>query len=156
MSKIIEAVERRIEPFLTENGIELYFTEYVKEGRDRILRVYIDKEGGVSSDDCAFVSQYISNELDRNDPIEDSYLLEVSSPGIERELRKDAHFEKNIGRTIKLSLFAAYEGSKSYEGELISYSDLVVRIRTGNGDKVVEIPRDKVSKARIVFRYNEI
>lgn len=152
MSKIIDSVEKWLEPLLAEHGMELYFAEYVKEGRDRVLRVYIDKEGGVSSDDCAIASNFISNELDKNDPIEDSYLLEVSSPGIERELRKDAHFEKNIGKTIKLSLFTAFEGSKSYEGELIAYSSESIRLRQKTTE--VEIPRDKVSKARIVFHYN--
>lgn len=152
MSKIIDSVEKWIEPFLNEHGMELYFTEYVKEGKDRVLRVYIDKEGGVSSDDCAFVSGYISTELDKQDPIEDPYLLEVSSPGIERELRKDKHFSESIGKTVKLSLFTAYEGSKSYEGELISYTERGIKIRQNNTE--AEIPRDKVSKARIVFQYN--
>lgn len=152
MSKIIDSVEKWLEPLLAEHGMELYFAEYVKEGRDRVLRVYIDKEGGVSSDDCAFASNFISNELDNRDPIEDSYLLEVSSPGIERELRKDIHFEKSIGKTIKLSLFAAFEGAKSYEGELIAYSEESIRLKRNTTE--VEIPRDKVSKARIVFDYN--
>lgn len=133
--------------------MELYFSEYVKEGRDRILRIYIDKEGGVTSDDCAFVSSYLAGELDRDDPIEEPYLLEVSSPGIERELRYDRHYLASIGKTVKVSLFTAFEGAKTYEGELVSFGEDSIRLMV-SGRGQTDIPKEKISKVRIVFKYN--
>ena len=89
--KVTDLVEEIAAPFLEENGLELYHTEFLKEGRDWFLRVYIDKKEGqeeeyVSTDDCEKVSRFLSDELDRIDPIEQNYYLEVSSPGLDREL----------------------------------------------------------------------
>lgn len=152
MSKIAENIEAGIAPVIEKLGFELYFLEYVKEGKDKILRVTIDKEGGVSSDDCASVSQKIAEILDRDDPVPEPYLLEVCSPGIERVLRKESHFLKHIGETVKVSLFAAYEGAKTYEGILEAYEK--ERLVISCAGKSVAIPTDLISKVRIVFHFN--
>lgn len=151
MSKIVEIAESLLTPFLAENGMELYFAEYVKEGKDRVLRIVIDKDGGVSSDDCAFVSNFAAAKLDELDPIPDAYLLEVSSPGIERELRKQSHYDANIGKKVRIMLFKVYEGSKSYEGELLRRDNEHIVIK--NGVSEVKIPSELVSKARLVFNF---
>lgn len=151
MSKITEKIQTWLEPFLTQHHLELYYLEYVKEGKDRVLRVTLDKDGGVSSDDCAFVSGFISEQLDRDDPIQEPYVLEVTSPGIERELRTDAHLSRSIGKTVKISLFRAWEGSKSYEGELEGFSAEVMSVRVR--DRIVEIPRSAISRVNIVFHF---
>ncbi len=151
MSKIVEIAESILEPFLKERGFELYFAEYVKEGRDKVLRIVIDKEGGVDSDDCAEVSRHISSALDEIDPIPDAYLLEVSSPGIERELRKQQHFDRNLGKRVNAALFKAFEGRKSYEGMLVEKNDKELTINTD--ERVVKIPAELVSRVKLVFNF---
>lgn len=102
-------------------GIDIYDVEYVKEAGEFYLRIYIDKPGGVTIDDCETVSRALSDELDKSDPIQDAYILEVSSPGLGRKLKKDRHFEKSLGEKVEVKLFEAVDGSKEYIGILKSY-----------------------------------
>ncbi|MCR5432671.1 MAG: ribosome maturation factor RimP [Lachnospiraceae bacterium] len=125
-------------------GLELVDVEYVKEGGEYYLRIYIDKEGGVKIDDCEAASRKISDLLDEADPISDAYILEVSSPGLFRVLKKDKDFERNIGKTVLAKLFKAADGEKQLRGELEGFdaTELTIKI----GDKSISIPRDNVAK----------
>lgn len=100
-----ERFEKILMPILSEHEFELYDTEYVKEGSDYFLRAYIDKPGGITIDDCETVSRALSTKLDEEDFIEDAYILEVSSPGLGRQLKKDRHFQKSIGEEVEIKLF---------------------------------------------------
>ena len=100
-----ERFEAMLMPVLDKNGFELYDTEYVKEGSDYFLRAYIDKPGGITIDDCETVSRAMSAKLDDEDFIPEAYILEVSSPGLGRQLKKDRHFQKSIGEEVEIKLF---------------------------------------------------
>ncbi|MBR4543744.1 MAG: ribosome maturation factor RimP [Lachnospiraceae bacterium] len=102
-------------------NIDIYDVEYVKEAGEFYLRVYIDKPGGVTIDDCETVSRAFSDKIDEADPIPDAYILEVSSPGLGRKLKKDRHFEKSLGEKVEIKLFEAMDGSKEFTGVLKSY-----------------------------------
>ena len=122
-SKIADTVREMLSGYLPELGLALYDCAFQKEGQDYYLRVYIDRTDGnyVGTDDCEKVSRALSDELDKSDPIRDAYILEVSSPGLGRKLKKDRHFEKSIGEKVEVKLFEAADGSKEYTGILKSY-----------------------------------
>lgn len=123
---ITEIIEEISAEFLAQNGLELYNSEFVKEGRDWFLRVYIDKTQEaqyVSTDDCEKVSRFLSAELDRIDPIEQNYYLEVSSPGMDRALLKDKDFVRFAGEIVDISLYKAVDGQKAYQGRLVGIED---------------------------------
>ena len=107
-----------IQPVVEANGVELFDVDYVKEGSDWYLRVYIDKEGGVTIDDCQNVSRAFNEILDRENYIDDQYIFEVSSPGLTRPLKKEKDYEKSIGRMIEIKLFSPVDKSKEYSGVL--------------------------------------
>ena len=107
-----EKVEQLLLPITQEYGVSIYDVEYVKEGADYYLRAYIDKEGGVTIDDCENVSRKLSDALDKDDFIAQAYILEVSSPGLGRTLKKDRHLEQSIGKDVELKLFEAIDGTK--------------------------------------------
>lgn len=138
--------------FLGEHALELFNIEFVKEGRDRYLRVYIDKpeESGeyVSIDDCELVSRYLSDRLDEMDLIEENYFLEVSSPGLDRPLLKESDYVRYAGRIVDISLYKAVDGKKQISGELISLRDGVVTVEDETG-KTVEIPLNQISKTKL-------
>lgn len=125
--------EALLEPIVQQNGVEIYDVEYVKEGSDYYLRAYIDKPEGVNILDCEAVSRALSDALDREDFIEDAYILEVSSPGLGRTLKKDRHLEKSIGKDVEIKLFKALDGVKEFEGNLKSFNEkeLVITSETG-------------------------
>lgn len=122
-----------MEPILSEFGFELWDVEFVKEGPERYLRAYIDKEGGITIDDCVDVSRRLSDALDADDFIEDEYILEVSSPGLGRQLKKDKELQRSIGRSVDLKLYKALEGTKEYSGELAAFDNETVTIETTEG-----------------------
>ena len=122
-----------MEPILSEFGFELWDVEFVKEGPERYLRAYIDKEGGITIDDCVDVSRCLSDALDADDFIEDEYILEVSSPGLGRQLKKDKELQRSIGRSVDLKLYKALEGTKEYSGELAAFDNETVTIETTEG-----------------------
>jgi len=127
-----ELVEQKTEallrPIVEKNGFETVDVEYVKEGSDLVLRVYIDKPGGIRIDDCETVSRALSDALDEADFMEDAYLLEVSSPGLLRPFKKDKDFSRNLGNEVELHLFKAQDGEKDYIGTLKSFDAETVTI----------------------------
>ncbi|TFJ94694.1 ribosome maturation factor RimP [Lentibacillus salicampi] len=150
-SEIVKTTEELIEPILQEKGLELVDIEYVKEGKNWFLRVYIDKEGGVDIDECGTVSEQLGEKLDKNDPVKGAYFLEVSSPGVERPLKSKADFEKNIGSRVHLKLYEPINGEKEYEGTLVAFTDekAIIAYKWKTRDKQEEIPYGKIAKARL-------
>ena len=128
--------EALIKPVLDENAFELCDMEYVKEAGSFYLRAYIDKEGGITIYDCELVSRAFSELLDKEDFIEDSYILEVSSPGLLRPLKKDRDFERKLGEKIELKTYAMTDGKKDFEGILKAFDRDFVTITTDDGDRV--------------------
>ncbi|MCR5501865.1 MAG: ribosome maturation factor RimP [Lachnospiraceae bacterium] len=132
-----EEIEQRTEalllPVTKECGVRVYDVEFVKEGSDFFLRCYIDKEGGVTIDDCEKVSRRMSDLLDREDYIEDAYTLEVSSPGLGRKLTKDRHLEASLGEEVEVKLFKPPEGEKQkeFEGILRGFDEKSLTIAEG-------------------------
>lgn len=151
--KIKEIVADISEEFLKKQGLELYHVEFVKEGKDWFLRVYIDKdsetEAYVSTDDCELVSRFLSEKLDEADPIEQNYYLEVSSPGMDRTLFSERHYEKYKGREVEVSLYQSIEGEKMLTGKLLGLSEGKLKIIRNSDSKEWEIDIDKVSKTRL-------
>ena len=158
--KITEIVEEITADFLVQNGLELYNSEFVKEGKDWFLRVYIDKltkEGAdgnveeeyVSTDDCESVSRFLSAELDRLDPIEQNYYLEVSSPGLDRALLKEKDFIRFCGHMVDISLYKAVNGKKAYQGTLKGLTDDNKIVITDEKGEEIEFPREQVAKTRL-------
>lgn len=144
--KITDIVNELIGDFLADNGYELYNTEYVKEGRDWFLRVFVDLAEGtdeegqqvyIGTEDCEKVSRYLSEKLDEADPIEQNYFLEVSSPGMDRPLITPAHYEKYVGSMVEVKLYKGMDGTKSIEGELAAFApcedDYSVMVRDQDG-----------------------
>jgi ribosome maturation factor RimP len=146
--KVTEAVEAIVEPILEEEGLELYETEFKKEGKNWYLRVYIDRpEGRVNLDDCSRISEQLSKELDRVDPIPGAYFLEVSSPGAERPLKTEKHFRRAVGKHVYLTTYEPVDGCKTFEGKLAAYTP--EKLTMDMDGETVEIPADKVAKARL-------
>ena len=115
--------EELLKPIVESAGVEIYDVEYVKEGSDFYLRCYIDKDGGVNIQDCETVSRALSDQLDAEDYIEDAYILEVSSPGLGRTLKKEKHLSKSIGMEVELKTFKPLNGSKDFEGVLKAFDN---------------------------------
>ncbi len=137
-SKLEQQILEIAKPVAEENDCYIYDVEYVKEGKARTLRIFADKEdGGISLDECETISHRMSDLLDESDPIRENYMLEVSSPGIERRLSQDWHFEKYMGQIIDVGLYKAVDGAKQISGELKTYSNGEITIETENGDKTI-------------------
>ena len=148
MSKITDAVTRLAAPLAEELGLELWDVEYVREAGQWFLRVYIDKEGGVSINDCEALSRALDPVLDEADPIPDSYVFEVSSAGAERELKRPGDFERFMGSPVEVRLYRPFEGSKTWTGRLAGYEDGAVRLESAGK----EILFDKAQVAMVRLR----
>lgn len=120
---IEQKAEELIQPVIDGHGFELVDIEYVKEGQDWYLRAYIDKEGGITIDDCETVSRAFSDLLDEADFISDAYILEVSSPGLGRPLKKEKDFKRSVGKDIEVHTYKSIDGEKEFIGTLKSYDD---------------------------------
>lgn len=145
MSKnaLIDKLVTLIKPTVSELNYELYNLEFVKEGNENYLRIYIDKEnGGISLEDCEKVSRSVSGLLDIEDPIVEAYYLEVSSPGIDRKLFTEEHFERYTGSKVLVKISGLLNGKKKYEGELIAFNSEELKIKSE--EEEVSIPRSKV------------
>jgi ribosome maturation factor RimP len=155
MSKVTEVVAELVSPIVTDAGLELVDIEYIKEGREWFLRVYIDKDTGVDIEECGLVSEKLSEKLDELDPIPHNYFLEVSSPGAERPLKKERDFEKAIGKNILIKTYEAIDGEKTFEGTLLDFKEQVVKIemKIKTRKKIVEIPYEKVASARLAVTF---
>lgn len=139
-------------PILIENRLELVDVEYVKEGSDYYLRIYADKEGGITIGDCETVNRAMSDLLDENDFIDDAYILEVSSPGLTRPLKKENDFKRSIGKTVEVKTYTKINNCKEFEGELTAYDDDTVTVLTEDGQELV-IKRKEISMIRLAFVY---
>lgn len=144
--------EQLLEPILKELQFELYDVEFVKEAGTFYLRAFIDKEEGITINDCETVSRKLSDLLDQKDFIPDSYILEVSSPGLGRQLKKEKHFEKSIGEEIELKLFQAIEKQKEFSGILESFTDEVLVIQEENGT-LMEFKRNNIATVRLAVHF---
>jgi ribosome maturation factor RimP len=156
MSKVTEVVEELTQPIVQELELELVEIEFVKEGKNWFLRVYIDKENGVDIEDCGIVSERLSEKLDELDPITQNYFLEVSSPGAERPLKKAKDFEKAIGKNVFIKTYEPIDGEKGFEGKLLDYDGQTVKveIKIKTRKKVIEIPFEKVASARLAVIFS--
>ena len=149
MAKITEVVKSLAEDAAKKYDCSLFDIEYKKEGADYVLRVFIEKENpeeNISINDCENVSRYLSDLLDESDPISNAYMLEVSSPGIDRPLRNKDDYEKYKGRTVDVGLFTKINGVKFLSGTLTGYGDDYVTI-DDNGE--IKIPLDKISSIKL-------
>lgn len=156
-SSIKELVTKELDEFLEKNGYELYNVEFIKEGKDWFLRVFIDlkqgsEEEGISTDDCEKVSKYLSARLDELDPIKQNYYLEVSSPGIDRELIKESDYVKFARRFVDVTLYQAIDGRKAYFGKLSGIEDGKLIIIDEKENRI-EIPMEKVSKTKLAVLF---
>lgn len=153
MASIEERVESLIKEKIEKIGYELYDVEYSKEGKNYSLRIFIDSKNGIDLDDCEKVNNEIMEDLDNANYIKEQYFLEVSSPGIERILRKEKHLEQNIGNEIVIKLFKKdEEGKKEYQGILKKYTEQDIIIED-NENKQKQINRKNISQIKTVYNW---
>lgn len=148
---VLQKVEEIITPVLQTRDNRLFDLELVQEGKDTFLRIYIDNDRGVDLDECSIVSELLGEALDKNDPINGAYFLEVSSPGAERPLTSLDDMKQSIGKNVYVTLYVHIDGEKAYEGILQSVEDDTVTIeyKYRTQRKTVSIPYDKIAKARL-------
>lgn len=149
MSKTERLVFELAESIAAEIDKRIYEVEFKKEGHDWFLRVFLFGGNGVSIDDCEYVSRKLSDKLDETDPIAEPYCLEVSSPGIERILKEDWHFETAIGENIEIKLYAPLDGAKTIEGELTAYENGVITLKRDAGNVLID--KKQAAQVRTVF-----
>ena len=144
--------ETLITPLIKENNFELVDVEYVKEGSASYLRVYIDKEDGITVEDCTLLSRAFNLILDANDYIDDTYIFEVSSPGLMRPLKKDKDFQRNLGKQVELRLFKSLDKQKEFEGELKSFDkdNIIVMMED---EKEITFKRIDIALVRLAFDF---
>ena len=152
-AQISEIVADVLREFLPEHGLELYHSDFKKEGRDWYLRVFIDKRDAgeneyISTEDCELVSNYLSEQLDALDPIKQNYYLMVSSPGLDRQLYEQKDYDRFVGSLVDVKLYSAFEGSKECQGELVRLADGILTLRLED-DREVEFPMDQVAKTNL-------
>ena len=144
--------EELVQPLVDKNKFELVDVEYVKEAGTNYLRVYIDKEGGITIDDCEIISRALSDLLDEKDYINEAYILEVSSPGLGRPLKKDKDFARSIGEEVDVKLFKPIEKQKEFSGILESYNGTEVTIRLDE-ETVMNFNRKDIALIRLAFDF---
>ncbi len=146
-----EKTEHLLSPIAAQFGVEIYDVEYVKEGKDYYLRVYIDKEAGVNILDCENVSRALSDALDVEDFIPDAYILEVSSPGLGRVLKKDRHLERSLGETVELKAYKPIDGQKEFSGILKAFDAGTVTIEADGATRTFE--RSDIAVIRLALDF---
>ena len=145
MANIEEKIENRVSGIIEDLGYKLYDVQYVKEGKDYFLRIFIEKENGeIDLNDCEKVNDAITGVLDEEDYIKEQYFLEVSSTGVEKMIRKDKHLKENIGELITVKLFKPIDGSKEFIGELINFDDEILSLKLDD-ESNIEIERKNIS-----------
>ena len=147
-----QKAEALVMPLIEENGFELVDVEYVKEAGNYYLRVYIDKEGGITVDDCEVISRALGDKLDADDFIDDSYILEVSSPGLGRPLKKDKDFDRSIGEDVDIKLYKPMNKQKDYTGTLKAYDKNTVTVTVEDGTELV-FNRPEIALIRLAFDF---
>ncbi|MCC2163544.1 ribosome maturation factor RimP [Brotaphodocola catenula] len=143
--------EQFLLPLLAEHQFELVDVEYVKEAGNWYLRSYIDKQGGITVDDCEVISRLLSDWLDKEDFIEDSYIMEVSSPGLGRPLKKDKDFERSLGEEVELRLYKPRNRQKEFTGILKAYDKDTVTLEMDGAEEVFE--RGEIALIRLAFDF---
>ncbi len=143
--------EKLLLPIVEKFGVEIYDVEYVKEGSDWYLRAYIDKPGGVNINDCENVSRALSDEMDKEDFIEEAYILEVSSPGLGRTLKKDKHLEKSIGEEVEIRTYKPIDKQKEFQGILKSFDAQNITITIDEEEKV--FARTDIALIRLALNF---
>ena len=151
MASIEERVEGLLKSTINNLGYELYDVEYAKEGKDYFLRIFIDKESGIDLNDCEKVNDGINDLLDKADYIKEQYFLEVSSPGIERILKKDKHLEANIESLVEIKLFKPIDKKKVLQGILKEFSKENITIETEEG--ILDIERKDIAVIKTVYEW---
>ena len=144
----VAKVREIVAPFAKELGLDIWDIRFVKEGTDWYLRIFIDKDGGISIDDCVDLTHAVTKPLDEADPISQSYLLEVSSPGVERELVSDEHFEKFIGADIMLRLIRPIDKVRDFKGKLASYDNGIIKLELPDGSDM-EVNKKETSYVKL-------
>lgn len=147
-----QKAEALAEPIVSNFGFELVDVEYVKEAGTWYLRLYIDKEGGITIDDCEAVSRLFSDKLDEEDFIEDAYIMEVSSPGLGRPLKKEKDFRRSVGREVEIRTYRPIEKQKEFFGILSSYDDTHVTITLENQETMV-FQKAEIALIRLAFDF---
>ncbi|SHH99894.1 ribosome maturation factor RimP [Sporanaerobacter acetigenes] len=149
---IVKIVEELSIPIMGELGFEIVDIEFVKEGPNNYLRIFIDKPGGITIDDCQKASEIISDKLDEIDPIDVSYYLEVSSPGLDRPLKTNKDLNRNLGEDIEIKLYQGINGKKLYMGKFLSFNnDCIVILDDENNE--VELSRKNIAKINLAIRF---
>ena len=153
MAKVTDTVAQLALPFVESAGCSLWDVEYVKEAGEWFLRIYIDKEGGISIEDCEAVSRPLSDKLDEADPIEGSYTLEVGSAGAERALKRPSDFQQFLGSPVLVKLYRAREGRKEFAGYLKGYDEATgdVTVTVGSQDLVFPKKETALIRLRVEF-----
>ncbi len=147
-----QKTEEILLPIIEEHGFELVDVEYVKEGSSWYLRAYIDKPGGITIDDCEAVSRKLSDQLDEKDYIEDAYILEVSSPGLGRPLKKEKDYKRSLGAEVEIRTYRMIEKQKEFIGILKGYDENTVTIETGDGiEKIFD--KSDIALIRLAFDF---
>lgn len=149
---IEQKTEELLSPMMEEYGFELVDVEYVKEGSNMYLRAYIDKPGGITIDDCETVSRRLSDLLDERDFIPEAYILEVSSPGLGRPLKKEKDFARSIGKEVEIHTFRPVNHEKTWEGILTAYDKDTVTIAV-SGDETISFERTNLALIRLAFDF---
>ncbi|NPV25966.1 MAG: ribosome maturation factor RimP [Firmicutes bacterium] len=150
--KVEEQVEKLAQPIVAANDLELVGVEYKKEGGHWYLRIFIDRDGGVNLEDCQMVSEQIGAKLDEVDPIAGTYILEVSSPGLERPLKRDRDYERFQGHQITVNTYAPYNGIKTFTGTLIGLREGMIVLEQ-NGEEI-KIPRGQAARVHLVAQFD--
>ena len=147
-----QKTEEILQPIVEEHGFELVDVEYVKEGSNWYLRAYIDKPGGITVNDCETVSRKLSDILDEKDYIDDAYILEVSSPGLGRPLKKEKDFKRSLGEEVEIRTYRMIEKQKEFTGILRAYDETTVTIEMENGtEKTIE--KSNIALIRLAFDF---
>lgn len=153
MANIEEKVETLLQAKIEELGYELYDVEYAKEGKNYFLRIFIDKENGIDLNDCEKVNDGIMDLLDEADYIKEQYFLEVSSPGVERILRKEKHFDKAMGEEIEVNLFKPMDKKKVIDGILTGYDEESITMTYENDE--ISVPRNNIALMKLKYNWDE-
>ncbi len=153
MASIEERVENLIGKTIEDLGYNLYDVQYVKEGKDYFLRIFIDKSEGIDLQDCEKVNDAINDMLDEADYIKETYFLEVSSPGIERVLRKERHFQEHKGEQVEVKLFKPYNGQKAYIGILKEVNEEALILEEEEEQEEITIDRKNIANVKIKYNW---
>ena len=146
--RVVTLIQNLLAPIMKETNFELVDVEFVKEGQNWVLRIFLDKEGGIAIDDCELVSRKLEKILDEKNPIEQAYMLEVSSPGIDRPLKKDSDYVKYAGEIVDIKLYKAINKMKEYQGKLVGLADGIVTIIDA-GDVEFKFEKEAIAVCRL-------